>query len=206
MTTLPAFGLPLCRALNRWGARGFVHGFFATVSRLGDGIFWYSLMFVLPFAAGSRGLAAALQMAATGLAALAIYRFLKGRIRRSRPSLSLHGIIARVPPLDRFSFPSGHTLHAVVFTVIACAWFPSLAIVLVPFTALVALSRLVLGLHYPSDVLAAVAIGLALAGISLAVYPAAREGAAPPEKVSDTFFAPQKRCLTPFSVAAKIGG
>lgn len=168
MTTLPAVELPLCRALNRWGAQGVVHGFFATVSRLGDGVFWYALMIVLPFAAGSRGFAAALHMALTGLATLALYRHLKSRIRRPRPSQSLHGIVARVAPLDQFSFPSGHTLHAVAFTVIACAWFPSLAIVLVPFTALVALSRVVLGLHYPSDVLAAVAIGLALAGVSLA--------------------------------------
>ena len=38
---------------------------------------------------------------------------------------------------------------------------------LVPFTACVALSRVVLGLHYPSDVLAATAIGSLLAGLSL---------------------------------------
>ena len=169
MTPLPAVELPLCRALNRWGSRSFVHGFFATMSRLGDGMFWYALMAVLPLAAGSRGLAAALHMALTGLATLVLYRYLKRRIRRPRPSLGLHGVVARIAPLDQFSFPSGHTLHAVAFTAIACAWFPSLAIVLVPFTALVALSRVVLGLHYPSDVLAAIAIGLGLATISLAI-------------------------------------
>lgn len=71
--------------------------------------------------------------------------------------------MAHVPPLDEFSFPSGHTLHAVAFTAVACAWYTPLALLLVPYALLVAASRVVLGLHYPSDVLAAIAIGGVLA-------------------------------------------
>jgi undecaprenyl-diphosphatase len=58
----------------------------------------------------------------------------------------------------------------VSFTWQACAHFPELAWVLVPLAALIAGSRVVLGLHYPSDVLAGAAIGAALAelGTSLA--------------------------------------
>jgi undecaprenyl-diphosphatase len=70
-------------------------------------------------------------------------------------------------PLDEFSFPSGHTLHAVAFALVGLAYFPSLAPVVVPFTVLVALSRVVLGLHYPSDVLAGIVIGALIAGASL---------------------------------------
>ncbi|MGQ0384230.1 MAG: phosphatase PAP2 family protein [Gammaproteobacteria bacterium] len=168
MSTLPAVELPLCLALNRWGSRSFVHGFFATISRLGDGAFWYALMIALAVAGGAQGARAALHMAVTGLAALALYRALKHHIRRPRPCAGDSGVVALVAPLDQFSFPSGHTLHAVAFTAVACAWFPSPAAVLVPFTALIAMSRVVLGLHYPSDVLAAAAIGLALAVVSLA--------------------------------------
>jgi len=47
------------------------------------------------------------------------------------------------------------------------AWYPALASVLVPFAASVAASRVVLGLHYPSDVLAATAIGSGLGAASL---------------------------------------
>ncbi len=168
MTTLSAVDLPLCLALNRWGGRSVVLGFFATISRLGDGVFWYALMLALALAGGTRGAIAALHLAITGLVALTLYRLLKRHIRRPRPCEGNQGIVARIAPLDRFSFPSGHTLHAVAFTVVACAWFPSLAILLIPFTLLVALSRVVLGLHYPSDVLAAIVIGALLAGGSLA--------------------------------------
>src|SRR5690606_16957595 len=78
---------------------------------------------------------------------------------------------AWVAPLDEFSFPSGHTLHAVAFSTVAVAHYPVLAWALVPFTGAVALSRVVLGLHYPSDVLAATAIGGLLAAVSLWLVP-----------------------------------
>ncbi|MES2546747.1 MAG: phosphatase PAP2 family protein, partial [Pseudomonadota bacterium] len=66
-------------------------------------------------------------------------------------------------PLDHFSFPSGHTLHAVAFSVVAMQYYPELSIVLVPFTIMVAMSRVILGLHYPSDVLAGATIGYCIA-------------------------------------------
>jgi undecaprenyl-diphosphatase len=75
----------------------------------------------------------------------------------------MQSIAAGAPVLDTFSFPSGHTLHAVAFTLVACSYYPGLTAVLMPFTLLTAASRVVLGLHYPSDVLAGAAIGAAVA-------------------------------------------
>jgi undecaprenyl-diphosphatase len=165
----PRFALDrrVCVAANRWGARRMVGLFFGAISRLGDGVFWYTLMAVLALFGGSNGLTAATHMAVTGLAALLLYRLLKRWTRRPRPYRSCPGVIAHVPPLDEFSFPSGHTLHAVSFSIVALAYFPALAPLLFTLCALIAASRVVLGLHYPSDVLAAVAIGSALGGISL---------------------------------------
>ena len=166
---LPRFAIDrrLCVAANHWGARRAVGVFFGIISRLGDGVFWYSLMLLLALVDGRHGRLAALQMAATGLTALMLYRLLKRWTRRPRPFRSCPGVIAHVPPLDEFSFPSGHTLQAVAFTVVALAWYPVLAPLLLTFTTLVAASRVILGLHYPSDVLAAIAIGSGLGSLSL---------------------------------------
>lgn len=162
-----AFDRRMCIAANRWGARRVVGLFFGAISRLGDGVFWYSLMFALALIDGLHGLEAAAHMAVTGLVALGLYRVLKRWTRRPRPFRTCPGVIAHVPPLDEFSFPSGHTLQAVGFTVVALAWYPLLAALLLPFTALVAASRVILGLHYPSDVLAAIVVGCGLGSLSL---------------------------------------
>ncbi|MFT3896568.1 MAG: phosphatase PAP2 family protein [Thermomonas sp.] len=162
-----------CLRSNRWCARRGVLRYFATTSRLGDGGFWYALMLALVAFDGLDGLRASLHMAATGLAALLLYKSLKRWTKRPRPFARDGRIRAWVAPLDEFSFPSGHTLHAVAFSIVAFAHYPVLAWLLVPFSASVAASRVVLGLHYPSDVLAATVIGSALAGISLWLVPGA---------------------------------
>jgi len=167
-----------CVAANRWGHRSLVRRYFAAVSRLGDGVAWYALMAAIVLAGGVRGhwldgLGASAHMAATGLVALLLYRWLKHRTRRPRPYAGDTRIAALVPVLDEYSFPSGHTLHAVAFTLVALGHYPLLAWLLIPFTASVAASRVVLGVHYPSDVLAATAIGTLIASVSLWLVPGA---------------------------------
>ena len=170
---LPRRETAWCLRANRLGERSAVRAFFATVSRLGDGVFWYVLMAVLVIVDGLHGLAASAHMAATGVVALTLYKMLKRWTRRPRPFAADGRIQAWVAPLDEFSFPSEHTLHAVSFSLVAIGHYPLLAGVLLPFTLCVAASRVVLGLHYPSDVLAATGIGAALAGLSLWLVPGA---------------------------------
>ena len=160
-----------CLRANRLCAHQGALRYFAAASRLGDGMFWYVLMGALVIVDGLHGLTASIHMAATGVVALTLYKTLKRWTRRPRPFAADLRIRAWVAPLDEYSFPSGHTLHAVSFSVVALAYYPWLAPLLLPFTAGVALSRVVLGLHYPSDVLAATGIALLLGSASLQLMP-----------------------------------
>jgi undecaprenyl-diphosphatase len=159
----------VCLTLNRGCEFTWLRIIFRIASRLGDDVFWYALMLSLPILYGRAGFVPAVQMALTALVGVMLYRALKGRLVRERPYISLHGIRAGTIPLDRYSFPSGHTLHAVCLTVLATSHFPGLGWILWPFTVLVAGSRPVLGLHYPSDVLAGALLGATLAAASLAL-------------------------------------
>ncbi|RPI13055.1 MAG: phosphatase PAP2 family protein [Lysobacterales bacterium] len=161
----------LCLSVNRGCHRAGIRGFFAAVSRLGDGPIWYVLVIVLAVAGGPDGAMAALQMTVGGVLGIAIYKFLKQRLVRERPFVSHDDILCGTAPLDRYSFPSGHTLHAVNFTALALTQVPELGLLLVPFAALVAASRVVLGLHYPTDVVAGAAIGALLATGVLEFWP-----------------------------------
>jgi undecaprenyl-diphosphatase len=158
-----AADLSLCLFFNRAVHRRRVPRFFFAVSRLGDGIFWYTLMLLLPLLYGAEGMFVSLQMSVAGLFGHIGYKTIKTGVVRERPFVTHTIIQLGAKPLDRHSFPSGHTLHAVAFTAIVLGHYPFLALALVPFTVLVALSRMVLGLHYPSDVLTGAALGAAVA-------------------------------------------
>ena len=163
--------LALCALFNRVCRRQLIKGLFVVVSRLGDGVFWYVLMAVLPLWYGMDALRASLHMGFVALAGLALYKYLKSHLTRQRPYLLHQDITLGTAPLDVYSFPSGHTLHAVAFTMVALAYYPHLAWLLIPFAALVAMSRVILGLHYPSDVLAGAMIGALLAKGSFLILP-----------------------------------
>lgn len=165
--------LTACRSLNAVVRREWLLRLFRVASRLGDGVLWYVLILVLALGLGADGRAAALQCALAGVTGLMIYRRLKNVLVRERPYLTHAAIICAGRPLDRFSFPSGHTLHAVSLTMVAIHAFPWLAPVLVPAAILIALSRVVLGLHYPSDVIAGALLGVLIARVAMRVAGAA---------------------------------
>lgn len=158
----------LCVFCNRQSRYLSVRNLFRLASRLGDGVFWYTLMSVLLLRYQAAALPAVLHMLIVGLSCTAIYKLIKHKTLRPRPFNVYPSIVCMGKTLDQFSFPSGHTLHAVGFSIIAVYYFPALIWLVLPFSLLVALSRPILGLHYPSDVLAGAAIGTAIAAASFA--------------------------------------
>lgn len=156
----------VCVSCNRAAGVPALYHLFALVSRLGNGTFWYVFAIALLAWGGLDALPAVTHMVVVGLAGVLFYRWIKTKTLRPRPYMLHPHIRCSVPPLDQFSFPSGHTMHAVSFTMMAVAYYPALAWGLVPFTLLVACSRLVLGLHYPTDVAAGALIGALFASAS----------------------------------------
>ena len=169
MARIDAAEYGMCRRLNRGAALPLPRLIFRIASRLGDGVIWYVLILCLPLVYGAAALRPALVMALTGLIGVVIYKRVKQVFVRERPFITHSAIDPAAAPLDRYSFPSGHTLHAVSFAWQLSAHFPELTWVVLPLAALIAASRVVLGLHYPSDVLAGAAIGAALAEAGLAL-------------------------------------
>ena len=103
----------ICRTLNALSGRRPVRRLFQLVSRLGDGLVWYALLLALPLLRGRAAVRPALVMALVGVAGVALYKLLKQTFVRERPFITHRGISLQAAPLDRYSFPSGHTLHAV---------------------------------------------------------------------------------------------
>jgi undecaprenyl-diphosphatase len=101
---------------------------------------------------------------------LPLYKLLKKGIKRDRPCEALSNVYRRISPSDQFSFPSGHTSAAFVMATLLSYFFPSLSIPLFIWALLVGFSRIYLGVHYPSDILAGIVVGILSAVSALIVF------------------------------------
>jgi len=90
---------------------------------------------------------------------------LKNGFKRNRPQAALKDFHRLVIPSDQFGFPSGHTSAAFMITTITGFFIPVLLLPLLLWATLVGFSRVVLGVHFSTDTL----IGVIL-GVSVAVY------------------------------------
>ena len=166
-----AFEAPFCVRLNRLNSYPLWRQYFTLMGRLGNGIVWYALLALLPIVLGIEALPLTLHLTATALVGVAIYKVCKLLLVRERPFVTHGEVTCYGVPLDRGSFPSGHTIHAVSFTVMLGTLYPDTLWALTPLALSIALSRVILGHHYPSDVLAGAGIGFGLAQLSLTLMP-----------------------------------
>ena len=94
-----------------------------------------------------------------------VYFVLKNSFKRNRPQAALKDFRSLVTPSDQFSFPSGHTSAAFMVAVITGFYLPSLLLPLLFWAVLVGFSRVLLGVHFPTDT----AVGMIL-GVSISLF------------------------------------
>jgi len=153
----------LMHRVHRWPAPRWIRVWMICATRGGDGWLWYAMGAILVLFGGAhrfRAVATAALAAGTGIA---LFLRLKKAAGRRRPcALEPHCWSTLLPP-DQFSFPSGHTITAFAVALSLGTFYPALALGLVFCAVSVAASRILLGMHFFSDVLAGAVIGSALA-------------------------------------------
>jgi undecaprenyl-diphosphatase len=156
----------LMLTIHRWRAPRWVRIWMLCATRGGDGWLWYTLGAVLLAFGGDQRFPA---VCAAGIAVaigILLFRILKKKIGRRRPcAIEPHCWSTLLPP-DQFSFPSGHTITAFAVAVSLSIFYPELSVGLLFCAVSVAISRVMLGMHFLTDVLAGALLGSALAYVS----------------------------------------
>lgn len=96
-----------------------------------------------------------------------LYCILKKGLKRNRPADALPNFHSFITPSDQFSFPSGHTSGAFLSATVLVAFLPMLFWPAYIWAGLVGTSRILLGVHFPSDTLAGALIGTSVATLTL---------------------------------------
>jgi len=137
---------------------------------VGDGWVWYGLgALLLPFGGGAR-FAAVGSAGAAAVVRIFVFKTLKKLSQRPRPCQIEPHCWSKVLPPDQFSFPSGHTMTAFSITLVVSFFYPGLEGMLFFLAVSIAVSRIVLGMHFLSDVLAGAVLGVALGCASLTAF------------------------------------
>jgi undecaprenyl-diphosphatase len=150
------------RRANNWEAPRWVRLYVLSATRGGDGWLWYAMGLVILALGGKTRFEA---LGAAGLSsALSVVLFsrLKRLTGRRRPCQIAPHCWATLLPPDQFSFPSGHTMTAFAVAIPLSLFYPTLSIGLLFCALSIATSRIVLGMHFLSDVVAGALIGTGL--------------------------------------------
>ena len=154
--------LGLMRKVHRWLPPRWLRLWMVWATRAGDGWLWGAIGLAIALFGDADRWRAIEAGAAAATVGILLFECLKRLANRRRPcELEPHCWAELLPP-DRFSFPSGHSLTAFAVCVSLSSFLPSLAAVLFFSAASVAASRILLGMHFLSDVLAGSVLGAML--------------------------------------------
>lgn len=152
-----------------WNGKSILDKSMLFITRSGDG-YYYALVIMIALVFNWQLGMTMLIVAAVAFAfELPLYKVIKKSVKRSRPFEQIGDISFLIQPPDKFSFPSGHTAAAFLMATILSGMIPVLTIPLFIWATLVGISRIYLGVHYPTDVMMGMVLGTTCAIIGLGV-------------------------------------
>ena len=160
------------RRWQRIRVPGALNRLLITFVRVGDGWGWAVIAVVLfQYQPWPRFLLIVEQGLLAVAISLPVYWGLKLGFRRSRPNMGAKGFIPQVPPLDKYSFPSGHVMNNLAVAMTLAYHIPSLwpAAVVVPLS--LGLLRVLYGVHFISDIAAGALLGAFSSWLAQGLFP-----------------------------------
>ena len=136
-----------------------------TVSRTGDGWMQICLPALIWLLDREHGAALVFTTACAFAIERPLYWVLKNALQRKRPPEAIPSFSSVIVASDRFSFPSGHTAAAFLLAGNTCLHYGATSSPLFAWAAAVGLSRVVLGVHFPTDIIAGMVLGTTIAWI-----------------------------------------
>jgi undecaprenyl-diphosphatase len=152
----------LMRRVNDWDAPRLLRTVMITATRMGDGWLWAGLGITLLLFGGTFRYLAVATGATAACSGILLFCILKHASRRKRPCEIMPHCWASLAPPDRYSFPSGHTIVAFALVLSVGSFYPDWLMALLATALLIAASRIILGMHFLSDVVAGAIIGVGL--------------------------------------------
>src|SRR5262249_11418925 len=160
----------LIRRLNRWRAPRWIRYWMLAATHLGDDWIWYSTAILLVFFDSPQRFATISSTTLATVVNIFIFKALKRLSQHPHPCQIEPHCWSKVLPPDKFSFPSNHTMTACSMALVLTYFYPHLEVPLIFLTLSIALSRIVLNMHFLSDVLAGIILGVALGCASLTTF------------------------------------
>jgi undecaprenyl-diphosphatase len=162
--------LKLMRKVNKWPAPRWVRRLAIAATRAGDGWLWYLTGLSILLLGGAERLTAVASAGSAALVGVGLFTSLKKLSGRKRPcEIEPHCWATLLPP-DQFSFPSGHTITAFAVAIALGEFYPALLPPLLVCALLIATSRILLGMHFLSDVVVGALLGAGLALTSHSLF------------------------------------
>lgn len=160
----------LMRRVNRWRPPRWLRFWMIAATRGGDGWLWYAMALIVAVVGGPERVAALASAVLAVAVGVALFVFLKRAFGRKRPCALEPHCWAKLLPPDQFSFPSGHTITAFAVAVALGTFYPAMRPGLFFCATSVAASRVLLGMHFLSDVLAGAVLGATLGTLSAGLF------------------------------------